>query len=374
MFPVPQATNDRDEAATSNVHGSLMVALEHSSGVVRARAIDQLSRAISTDVAANAVADSASASEAVEGEDLSPALLRRLHDEVPEVVLAITNSDALVQQVLLRPACSSVNTGGQAHTEVIKVSVALSSVNRAAEVACTAANAAVPWLSAISEARPKHPIASSGKVLSGLVRLGAAAAAAAATACASGDNDNIGQEGSIAARKARDSALALCLECLPGPHTNARVKLAQQSASASVGASGGGVPAEGDAASAGAAAATGKACKKAMRSVGRAAMEAVSGLSSVAEGADLVGLFSGVMEVLEQDDGGKGKGSSKSPSKKSKKSKSAGVDAMDVEGSSKSKGLKAMGEEVCDVLASSVVRACGEKKSKIEELQVRVRR
>lgn len=348
-----------------------MVALEHSSGVVRARAVEQLSRAISTAVAADAAAGSASASEAMAGEDLSPALLRRLHDEVPEVVLAITNSDTLVQHVLLRPSCSSPGTSD---TQVAGVSGALSTANRASVVASAAADAAVPWLSALSEARPRHPVASSGKVLSGLVRLAAAAAAAAATACSTGDD--VSEECSTAARKARGSALSLCLECLPGPHANARVKLAQQLASASLGSGDGddGVPKVGDAdaASAGAAAATGKSCKKALRAVGRAAIDAAGDLSSAAGGAGVAGLFSGLPEVLEQDEEVKGEHPSKSSNKKGKRTKAADADAMEVDGSNKSKGLKAMGEEVCDIFASSIVGASKDK-SKIEELQVSFR-
>lgn len=343
------------QGASGGVHSSLMVALEHSSGAVRAKAIEQLSRAMS----ASEAEDAAGESTAAAGEDVSPALLRRLQDEDPEVVLAITGSDYLVQQVLLRPATSGTSSEDD---EVTDVSDFVLSIQRATLVTSASAAAAVPWLSALSEARPKHAVASSGRVLSGLLRLAAAAAAcAAALSCR-----DVGEEGLALAKQARDSALSLCLECLPGPSAVARVKLAQQLASASVGVSG-----AGDAAAATATAA-GKACKKAMRAVSRAAIEAVSGLSTGTGSVGVVDLFAGITAVLEQEVKGDNK-ASKSPSKNSKnKGKiSKAVDDMEVERSGKSKGLKAMGEEVCGILATALVDASHEE-SKMEELQVTV--
>lgn len=352
----PQVDAINGQGASSGVHGSLMVALEHSSGAVRARAVEQLSRAMSTADVADAAAEPTTA---MGSEDLSPALLRRLQDEDPEVVLAITGSDSLVQQVLLRPPPSDTSSEDD-DDEVTDVSDLISSIQRAAVVTSASAAAAVPWLSALSERRPKHPVWSSGRVLSGLLRLTAAAAATAAAASCR----DVGEEGLAVAKQARDAALSLFLECLPGPSAIARVKLAQQLASASVSSSGGDVPKESDAAGASA----GKACKKAMRAVSRAAIEAVSGLSVGAGTAGFVDLFAGLATVLEQEDEGKNM-VSKSPSKnKGKKSKA--VDAMDVDGRAKStKGLKAMGEEVCDILATALVGASQED-SKMEELQV----
>lgn len=339
------------QGASSGVHSSLMVALEHSSGAVRARAIEQLSRAMSASDSEDAAGESTAATG---GQDVSPALLRRLQDEDPEVVLAITGSDYLVQQVLLRPASSGTSSEDD---EVTDVSDFVLSIQRATLVTSASAAAAVPWLSALSEARPKHAVASSGRVLSGLLRLAAAAAAsAAALPCC-----DVGEEGLALAKQAKDSALSLCLECLPGPSAVARVKLAQQLASPSVGVSG-----AGDAAAATATAA-GKACKKAMRAVSRAAIEAVSGLSTGTESVGVVDLFAGLTAVLEQEVKGDNK-ASKSPSKNKGKISKA-VDDMEVEGSGKSKGLKAMGEEVCGILATALVDASQEE-SKIEELQV----
>lgn len=328
-----------------------MVALEHSSGAIRARAIEQLSRAMST----SEVEDAAAESTAATGEDVSPVLLRRLDDEDPEVVLAITGSDHLVQQVLLRAPSSGTSSEDDDATDVSDL---VSSIQRAAVVTSACAAAAVPWLSALSEARPKHSMASSGRVLSGLVRLAAAAATSAADASSRG----VGQEGLAVAKQARDSALTLFLECLPGPSAAARAKLAQQLAFASVGVGG-----ESDAAAT-AAAAAGKASKKAMRSVGRAAIEAVSGLSTGKRAVCFADLFAGLAEVLGQEGEGESK-VSKSP-RKNKGKKSKAVDAMEVEGGGKpSKGLKAMGEEVCDILATALVGASAEE-SKMEELQV----
>ena len=340
-FCVCQDDTTARQGVPNGVHGSLMVALEHSSGAVRARAVEQLSRALS----AADVADTAGELKSGISEDLLPALLRRLQDEDPEVVLAITGSDSLVQQVLLRPpGTSSEDDVG----EVTDVSDFLSSLQRAAVVASTSAAAAAPWLSALSEARPKHSVASSGRVLSGLVRLVAAAATTAASA-ACGD---VGKEGLALASEARDAALSLFLECLPGPSAIARVKLAQQLAPASVGGSD--VSKEGVAA----AASAGKACKKAMRAVSRAAVEAVSGLSTGAGTVGLVGLFAGLATVLEQEE--KVENKVFKPPSKSKGKKSKVVDA---------KGLKAMGEAVCDVLAAALVGASQEE-SNMNELQV----
>lgn len=348
MFLVGQDETVSEAAIASAVHGSLMVALEHSSGLVRARAVKQLSRAMS--ISAIDAGEQALSASAAEGEDLSPALLRRLHDEDPEVVLAITDSETLVRKVLLRLRSGF---GGDGDDDIVDVSDAVYSEMRPVTVASAAATAAVPWLSALSETRPKHPIASSSKVLCGLVRLMAAAASAAGT----------GKEGSTLMKQAKDSALSLFLECLPGPHATTRVKLAQQQASAIVSSSGE-VPDEDEAAAVEAAGAAGKACKKALRSVGRVAIEAVSGFCGTTADDGITTLFAGFGKLLSEEDTGKSKGS-KSPGRKGKKS-IGDVDAMEVEGSGKSKGLKLMGEEVCNSIAASVVEG-----SKMQELQVR---
>lgn len=355
---IEQVETDAGQGTSSVVHGSLMVALEHSSGAVRARAVKQLSRAISTADEVDAAGESTAS---MGGEDLAPALLRRLHDEDPEVVLAITGSDSLVQEVLFRsPPSASTSEDDDGATDVSDL---VSSIQRAAVVCSASAAAAAPWLSALSEARPKHPVGSSGSVLCGLLRLAAAAAAlAAAAAC-----HDVGEDGQTLAKQARNSALSLFLECLPGPSFIARVKLAQQLASAPLGGSGD-VSEEGDAASS-AAAAAGKACKKALRAVSRAAIEAVSGLSASTGYVGLVDLFGGLSSVLEQRKEGENKVSTKSPSK-NKRNKSKAVDAMEVEGGGKSKGLKVMGEDVCNIIASAFVGASGEE-GKMEEFQVR---
>lgn len=328
--------------------------------MVRARAVEQLSRAMSTSAVLDAGEEPYSSASASAGEDLSPALLRRLHDEDPQVVLAITDSDTLVRQVLLRPP--SPGSGGDGDgdgDDQVDVSDAVFSELRPVTVASAGTTAAVPWLSALSEARPKHPISSSCKVLCGLIRLTAAAAAAA-------PGGGAGEEGSTGAGQARHSAMSLFLECLPGPHSNARVKLAQKQASSSASSSGGGVPDEDEAAAVAAAGAAGKACKKALRAVGRVAIEASSGLCRSAADDGVTTLFSDLGKVLlPEEDERKSKGSAKSPGKKGKKS-TGNVDAMEVEGSGKSKGLKLMGEEVCDCVAAAVVEG-----SKIQELQVR---
>ncbi|CAM9439904.1 unnamed protein product [Ectocarpus sp. 6 AP-2014] len=354
----PVGDEGREDGA---VHGSLIVALEHSSAAVRARAVEQLSRAMSRAVDNDDAAAGESASKSAGGvEDLSPVLLRRLHDEDPDVVLAITESDTLVQQVLLRTrsypmaddSTGGDGVGGGADDSNV--------VGQAAVVASAAMTAAGPWLSAISEMRPKHPVASAGRVLCGLVRL----AAAASSACGEGE--------SAVVKQARDPALSLLLECLPGPHATARVRSAQRQA---VGADGRGDSASEEgatdpAAAAAAAASTGKACKKASRAVGRAAIEAVSRLGVGVEGDTLAGLFAVVGKVLNKsDDEGSGKGSAaKSPGRNnSKKKKSGDADDLEAEGV-KSKGLKVMGEEVCDALAAAIVGP-GDLDSKNDQLQ-----
>eukprot|EP00752_Nemacystus_decipiens_P002133 g2034.t1 len=331
------------QAASTGVHSSLMLALEHSSGAVRARAVEQLSRAILT----SEMKGTAGEPTTPTGEDLSPALLRRLHDEDPEVVLAITGSDYLVKKVLLRAPSSGISNDNDDATDVSDLVL---SIRKATVVTSASAAAASRWLSALTEARPKHSVASSGRVLSGLLRLAAVAASAAAASCS-----DVGEEGLTLAKQARNSALSLFLECLPGPSAAARVRLAQKLASAAVGENG-----ETDAAAT-AAAAAGKACKKAMRAVGRAAIDAMSGLSTNAGTVGFVNLFAGLAAVLESEGENK---LSKSPGKKNK-----AVDTIEVEGGGKSKGLKAMGEEVCDILATALVGA-GLEESKMEELQV----
>ncbi|CAM9545090.1 unnamed protein product [Scytosiphon promiscuus] len=364
-------TLDDDAASSGTVHGSIMVALEHSSGVVRARAVEQLSRVMADaaegqdDEVAQSMASASSPTVAGRTEDLSPALLRRLYDEDPEVVLAIAGSDALVNQVLLgRSSGSSVGDGHEGQ-DVVEVSDDVSLKKRAAMVASSAAAAASPWLAALSEARPKHPVASTGRVLCGLLRL--ASTAATAAAAAGGDGD--AEEGSAAARQAGDCALSLCLECLPGPHAVARVKQAQRQTSTPADGRSCGAT-EDESAAVAAVAAAGKACKKALRGVGRAAIKAVGGSAA---GGGVVGLFAGLETVLEQEPEGKGKGkrasisSAKSPIKR--RSKATDAEAVEADEGGKSKGLKAMGDEVCDVLAAAFVAAATEEAMETKRLQ-----
>lgn len=358
MTMVKAVTTGEKGLEDGAVHGSLVVALEHSSAAVRARAVEQLSRAISKAVENDDAAAGEATSTAGRGvEDLSPVLLRRLHDEDPNVVLAITESDTLVQQVLLRP-CSSPMADDSTGGDGVGGADVSGVVDRAAMVASAAMTAASPWLSALTETRPKHPVASAGKVLCGLVRL----AAAASSAC--------GEGVSAGTKQARNLVLSLLLECLPGPHATARVKSAQRQAVGATGGGGAGATEEGAADSV-AAAAAGKACKKASRAVGRAAIEAVSRSGVAVEGGALTGLFAVVGKVLEKSDGEvSGRGSAaKSPGKnKTKKRKS--VDGDDVESEAvKSKGLKVMGEEVCDALAAAIVGP-GKLDSKSHQLQV----
>lgn len=363
FYPAPMsmakaATVGEEGREDGAVHGSLIVALEHSSAAVRSRAVEQLSRAISSAVENDGAATGESASTSAGGvEDLSPVLLRRLHDEDSDVVLAITESNTLVQQVLLRPFSVSPMADNSTVGDGVGGADDSDVVNRAAVVASAAMTAAGPWLSAISEARPKHPVASVGRVLCGLVRL----AAAACSACSEGR--------SAAVKKARDSALSLLLECLPGPHATARVKSAQRQA-ADAGCLEDGVTEKG-ATDRAAAAATGKACKKASRAVGRAAIEAVSRLDVGVEGDALAGLFAVVGKVLEKaDNEGSGKGSAAKPPGRNKSKKKNSGDADDLEaGGVKSKGLKVMGKEVCDALAAAVVGP-GDLDSKNRQLRV----
>lgn len=333
-----QGHNANAGASSNVVHGSLMVALEHPSGSVRARAVEQLSRALSTTSSTDAGEKLPSASAAgAGGDDLPPALLRRLHDEDPEVVLAITDSDVILHQVLLSPSVA-----GDGEQNGVDAPGAVLSETRATNVASAIATAAVPWLSAMSEARPKHPVASSGRVLCGLVRLMAAAASCV----------RIGEHGSEISRRVRDLAFCLFLECLPGPHMTFRVKMAQQQVSASVSGSGFCPPEDATAGST----AVGKSCKKAFRAVGRAAIEAVSGLCGAEADDGILRLFACI--CMLEDDEGKHKGSGQ---------KSSDVDKMQVDcGRGKSKGLKVLGQEVCDTIAASLVN-----ESTTSELQVR---
>lgn len=255
-------------------------------------------------------------------EDLSAVLLRRLGDEDPQVVVSVTAHDVLLQRVLL----------GLPDQDPDSVQGDRSLSTRAALVASTVVSAAVPWLASLSEDRPKYPVASAGRVLCGLIRT----ASAACSAVLGGAVDD------VEAVAARNATLRLFFECLPGPHANARVKLAQAAASLGVSQDG--------------AVVTGKARKKALRVVARSAVEAVCRL----EGGR-TRLFDGVGKVLEQVHGDDMKeegviASSKKGKGRSKKNESSGQEPAPV----KSKGLKAMGDELCDLLAGAIAKGDGE--------------
>lgn len=338
------------DASAPGIHASLMVALEHPSGTVRARAVEQLSKAVSE--AAGAVG-----SRSGQGDDLTAAVLRRLYDEDPEVVLAVTGSDILLERVLLRPTSTSP-AGDQNSTEVVEESAGGggSVSSRAAAVSSAAFIAATPWLSALSQARPSHPVPSVGRVLCGLLRVASAAVTAIGERVGGSISVELEEE-----EKTREAAARLMLECLPGPHANARVRLARRACAAFRDTGGGSSGKADDAADA----AIGRACKKAVRAVGRAAVEAVCGLGDSPEGSCL-GVFDGVGEALSNK-AGVVQGNVSSSSKKKRKGGSKGNegDAMDVDGG-KSKGLKEMGEELCDALAAGF--SAGDK---TEQIQVR---
>lgn len=338
------------DASAPGIHASLMVALEHPSGTVRARAVEQLSKAVSE--AAGAVG-----SLSAQGDDLTAAVLHRLFDEDPEVVLAVTDSDTLVQRVLLRPTPTSPD-GDQNAAEVVEESAGGggSVSSRAAAVSSAAFIAATPWLSALSQARPSHPVPSVGRVLCGLLRLACAAVTAIGGRVGGSLLVELEEE-----EKTREAAARLMLECLPGPHANARVRLARRACAAFRDGGGGSSGKADDAADA----AAGRACKKAVRAVGRAAVEAVCGLGDSPEGSCL-GVFDGVGEALSSNKAGAVQGNVSSSSKKAKRSsKGKEGDAMDVDGG-RSKGLKEMGEDLCDALAAGF--SAGDK---TEQIQVR---
>lgn len=241
--------------------------------------------------------------------------MRRLHDNDPEVVLAVTDNDALLQKVLLRPAADSKK--GQ--------------ISRAANIASAASSAAIPWIMSLSEARPRYPVASGGEVLRGLLRFASETVSAATAALTSSD-------GSEALRVAIDAVSRLILECLPGPHAMARVKEGRRSSGADMD------PEDGTAGDG-----TGRARKKVLKATARAALKAVTSLDvALAANGGVVnrGVLSGAGKELEK---------LYELSGKRRKSTEQGGDVMDAEEeegvSKKSKGLKTMGEEVCDIMA-----------------------
>ena len=340
------------DASAPGIHASLMVALEHPSGTVRARALEQLSKAVS-EAAGEAGSNDGSGGQ---GDDLSAAVLRRLYDEDPEVVLAVTGSDTLLQRVLLRP--TPLSPGDHNAAEVAEESGGGSVSSRAAAVSSAASIAATPWLSALSQARPSHPVPSAGRVLCGLLRVASAAVAATGRRVESFPVVLEEEE------RTREAAARLILECLPGPHATARVRLARRACVAFRDAGGGSSGKADDAADA----AAGRASKKAVRAVARAAVEAVYGLSESPEGSclrvfDCVGEAlskSGVVQEKVSSSSKKGKGSLKG--------REGG--AMEVDGG-KSKGLKEMGEELCDALAAGF--SDGDKTEQIQVRDGRVR-
>lgn len=264
-------------------------------------------------------ADSGAAHET--SEDLSAVLLRRLGDEDPQVVVSVTDHDVLLQRALLGlpdQGPDSVHDEGSLST-------------RAALVASTVVSASVPWLASLSEDRPKYPVASAGRVLCGLIRT----ASAACSAVVAGAVDD------VEAVAARNAALRLFFECLPGPHANARVKFGQAAASSGVSRDG--------------AIVTGKARKKALRAVARSAVEAVCRL----EGGRTM-IFDGVGKVLEQADGDKMKEGVIASSKKGKGRSKRNEMGVQESAPVKSKGLKVMGDELCDILAGAIAKGDGQ--------------
>lgn len=247
-------------------------------------------------------------------EDLANAVMRRLYDEDPEVVLAVTGNDALLHKVLLRPPVDSKD--GQ--------------ITRAADIASAASSAAIPWILNLSEARPRYPVASGADVLRGLLRFASETVSAATAALTSSDDIE-------ALEVAVDAASRLILECLPGPHAMARVKVGRTLSGADRDREDGIV---GDG--------TGRAHKKALKATARAALKAAASLDEALAGNGMVGIrgvFSGAGKELEKV---------YELSGKRRKSTEQGevMDAEEEEGvSKKSKGLKTMGEEVCDIMA-----------------------
>lgn len=341
------------DASAPGIHASLMVALEHPSGTVRARALEQLSKAVSE---AAGEAGGNDGSSGGQGGDLTAAVLRRLYDEDPEVVLTVTGSDTLLQRVLLRPTPGGDHNAAELAEESSGGSVS----SRAAAVSSAASIAATPWLSALSQARPSHPVASAGRVVCGLLRVASAAVAATGRRVESLPVVLEEEE-----ERTREAAARLMLECLPGPHATARVRLARRACVAFRDAGGGSSGKADDAADA----AAGRASKKAVRAVGRAAVEAVCGLSKSPEGSCLR-VFDCVGEALSKS--GVAQGKISNSSKKSRKGSSKGQegDAMEVDGG-KSKGLKEMGEELCDALAAGF--SDGDKTEQIEVRDGRAR-
>lgn len=252
------------------------------------------------------------------GEDLSSVVLRRLHDEDPDVVLAVAENDTLLHKVLLKP--TAVSPEDESRTSPSSMA--------AVGIACAAVAAAEPWLSVLSKARPKHPAAASGRALCGLIGLASKAVAAAAVLETSSREDK-----DTAAKRAVNAAMPLFLECLPGPHTIARVKAAKEDACLASSEDKEGAPASPE-----------RACRKALRAVARAAIGAVAALDD--------GAFAGLGEVLDKkndEDRSKDVNSAKKRSKK----KSADVMELELDMAAvpeKPKGLKAMAEDVCQVL------------------------
>ena len=262
--------------------------------------------------------------------DLSGMVMKRLYDEDPQVVLAVTDSDALVQRVLLRPVGDDSSLGGKACRSAIS--------SQAAVVASAAASASARWLSALSEARPLHPFASVGRVLSGLLRL---AAKAVVVECVNNDG-----------RKVTVKATSqLILECLPGPHMMARARAARREANADA-SSLEGTTVENN----------GRARKKALRSVGHAASKAVGIVDGALGGVGASSVFVGAGKTLEMGVRAcpeEGKKSSKPP-------RDAMEDAVAEEGAVlKLKGLKAMEKSVCDTLAGVFAKGVDVDKLKV---------
>lgn len=234
--------------------------------------------------------------------------MRRIYDEDPEVVLAVTDNDALLHKILLRPAVDSKN--GQ--------------ISQAADIASAASSAAIPWIVSLSEARPRYPVASVAQVLQGLLRFASEAVFSATAALTSSDDVEILQA-------AVDAASRLILECLPGPHAMARVKAGRTLNGNDIDD-------------------TGRAHKKAMKATARAALKAAASLDGALAATDGVfvrGVLRGAGKDLQTVHESSGK------RKKSTEEKGEDIDAEVEEGgpSKKSKGLKTMGEEVCDYMA-----------------------
>lgn len=247
----------------------------------------------------------------------------------PQVVLAVTDNRDTFSKVLLAGALSSPSAHDSPSARDSRCDNMFNSIS----------DAATRWLAALSHPRPNYPVADVSKSLVGLLHLASDAALAIIDEpqmCQAPDPTEAFMDVASGSCKPRRNILfrllGVILECLPGPHTNARAKCASVTRGEST------AVAKADRKDAK------KIRKKALRSVARMAMESLQKLAGHVNGAPAL---KHVIEVIDKKCDGRG------AARHGRGERSAASDDGGDEMQEKSKTLTGMGQDVCDAFATA---------------------